>query len=391
MSKIKAMTGNSAAATAALLARPGVIAAYPITPQSSVVEALAGFIASGELKSKMIQVESEHSACSVVSGASLVGERTFTATSAQGLALMYEPYFRASTLRLPIMMPIACREMTSPSSIWCGQQDAMTVRDAGWLQIYVENCQEIMDMILQGYMLAEDPEIMLPINICYDGFYLSHMVERVEVPEQEEVDAFLPPYRNNMAYLDPNDPMAVDPLTNGALMTEYRCSHMLAMQAALKKLAEIDTKFGAAFGRSYGGPIECYRMEDAKIALVTIGSMTGTAKEAVDLARENGVKVGLVKIRMMRPFPQELVLDALSGVERWAAIDRAVSFGWNCGPVYVETRAAAGKLDRYSLSFIGGLGGSDISLNAVGKAIDTLNAAVKPCGTTIWLNKDFEG
>lgn len=390
MSKIRAMTGNSAAATAALLARPGVIAAYPITPQSSVVEELAGFIASGELKSKMIQVESEHSACSVVSGASLVGERTFTATSAQGLALMYEPYFRASTLRLPIMMPIACREMTSPSSIWCGQQDAMTIRDAGWLQIYVENCQEVMDMILQGYMLAEDQDIMLPINICYDGFYLSHMVERVEIPEQEEVDAFLPPYRNKMAYLAPEDPMAVDPLTNGALMTEYRISHMLAMQNALKKLQEIDKWFGEKFGRTYGGPIEYYRMEDAKLALVTIGSMTGTAKEAVDIAREKGVKAGLIKIRMMRPFPKSLLISAISNVERWASIDRAVSFGWNCGPVYVETRAAAGSLNLYSLSFIGGLGGSDISLDAIGKAIDVLNNSAKPCGSTIWLNKDFE-
>lgn len=383
-----ALTGNSCAATAAALCRPGVIAAYPITPQSSVVEALAGMIASGKLKSRMVQVESEHSACSVVSGASLAGERTFTATSAQGLALMYEPYFRAASLRLPIVMPIACREMTSPSSIWCGQQDAMTLRDAGWLQIYVENNQEIMDMIIQGYRLAEDADIMLPLNICYDGFYLSHMIEGVEIPEQEDVDSFLPKYVNHLAALDPKRPMAVDSLTEGHLLMGYRQAHMEAMQNAIAKLAQIDRAFAAAFGRSHGGAIDTYRMEDAEIALITIGSMTGTARDAVDKARAAGTKVGLIKLRMMRPFPDALLREALQSVKAWGCVDRAVSFGWNKGPVYVEAKSAVSD-DRYSLSFIGGLGGADITLKALGRCIDILNGREASAGSTVWLTSNF--
>lgn len=383
-----AMTGNSAAACAAALCRPGVIAAYPITPQSSVVEALAGMIAGGKLDARMVQVESEHSACSVVSGASLAGERTFTATSAQGLALMYEPYFRAASLRLPIVMPIACREMTSPSSIWCGQQDAMTLRDAGWMQIYVEDNQEILDMIIQGYRLAEDADIMLPLNICYDGFYLSHMMEGVKVPKQEDVDAFLPKYTNKLAFLDPQKPMAVDTLTEGRLLMEYRKSHMEAMQNALAKLEEIDAEFSSVFGRSHGGALELYRMDDAELALITIGSMTGTAKDAIDMARASGTKVGLIKVRMMRPFPAAQIKCALKNVQAWGCIDRAVSFGWNKGPVYVEAKSAVSD-DRYSVSFIGGLGGSDITLKMIGKCIDMLNSRVAKDNDTIWLSAGF--
>lgn len=388
MARVKALTGNSAAATGAALCRPGVIAAYPITPQSSVVEALANMIAGGQLDCKMVEVESEHSACSVVSGASLAGERAFTATSAQGLALMYEPYFRASTLRLPIVMPIACREMTSPSSIWCGQQDAMTVRDAGWMQIYVEDNQEILDMIIQGYRVAEDDDVMLPLNICYDGFYLSHQTERVEIPDQETVDAFLPKYKNNLAALDPNEPMAVDPLTEGHLLTEYRRAHIAAMQNAFEKLEQTDAAFRNAFGRSHGSAIECYRMDGAELALVTIGSMTGAARVAVDAARENGIRVGLVKLRMMRPFPKNRLADALRNVSAWAVIDRSVSFGWSCGPVYVEMNAAI-KDDRYSLSFVGGLGGADITVKAIGKCISLLSDRQEISGTTLWMTEDF--
>ena len=194
MSKTVAMTGNTAAYTGAALCHPDLIAAYPITPQSSVVEGLAQMVYDGKLDSNFVQVESEHSAMSVVQGAAAAGGRVFTATSAQGLALMYEPYFRMSTLRIPMVMAIATREMTSPETIWSGQQDAMSVREAGWIQMYCESNQEILDMMIQGYMIAEDPRVQLPVHICYDGFYSSHLIGGPEIAAQEAVDAFLPPH-----------------------------------------------------------------------------------------------------------------------------------------------------------------------------------------------------
>ena len=258
MGKIAAMTGNTAAYTGAALCRPDLIAAYPITPQSSVVEGLAGMVYNGKLDSSFVQVESEHSAMSVVQGAAAAGGRVFTATSAQGLALMYEPYFRMSTLRIPMVMALATREMTSPETIWSGQQDAMSVREAGWIQMFCESNQEILDMMLQAYRIAEDPRVQLPVNVCYDGFYSSHLIEGLDVPSQAEADAFLPAY-DGKTYLDPGQPAALDPLTPGDLMMKYRKNHLDAMKAAQEVIEEVDAKFAAQFGRSYGGLIEEYK------------------------------------------------------------------------------------------------------------------------------------
>ena len=387
MAKIMALTGNKCAALGAALGRPDLIAAYPITPQSSVVEALADMVYSGSLDSRMVQVESEHSAMSVVQGAAAAGGRVFTATSAQGLALMYEPYFRMSTLRLPMVMAIATREMTSPETIWSGQQDAMSVREAGWIQCFCETNQEILDMILQGYMLAEDPRVLIPVNVCYDGFYSSHLVERVELPSQADADAFLPPY-SLPAKLDPRTPQALDPMTPGELLMKYRRDHLESMKAALAVIDEVDAKFAAAFGRSYGGCIDTYRMEDADFALVTVGGMTGTARDAVDEARERGIRAGVVKLRFIRPFPTERVKEALAGVKGFAVVDRSVSFGWNAGPMYVETCAALGEAvnGKARFSAIGGLGGADISMAHMERVIEALAAAAVPGGRdTLWL------
>ena len=387
MSEVKALTGNKCAAYGAALCRPDLIAAYPITPQSSVVETLADMVYSGELDSRMVQVESEHSAMSVVQGAAAAGGRVFTATSAQGLALMYEPYFRMSTLRLPMVMAIATREMTSPETIWSGQQDAMSVREAGWIQCFCETNQEILDMILQGYMLAEDPRVLIPVNVCYDGFYSSHLVERVELPSQADADAFLPPY-SLPAKLDPRTPQALDPMTPGELLMKYRRDHLESMKAALAVIDEVDAKFAAAFGRSYGGCIDTYRMEDADFALVTVGGMTGTARDAVDEARERGIRAGVVKLRFIRPFPAERVKQALAGVKGFAVVDRSVSFGWNAGPMYVETCAALGEAvnGKARFSAIGGLGGADISMAHMERVIEALAAAAAPGGRdTLWL------
>lgn len=388
MQRLDVVNGNMAAAIGAALAKPDVIAAYPITPQTPVVEYLTQFAADGKIDAAMSEVESELSAMSVVTGASLAGARTFTATASQGLALMYEPYFRASTLRLPIVMAVVNREMISPQSVWGGQQDSMSVRDAGWLQIYAEDNQEILDLVVQAFRIAEDDRVLLPVNICFDGFYLSHMTERVLVPEQEKVDAFLGSYRPEHLVLDPDRPMAVDPLTNGRLLMEYRYRHLKAQQAALEVIEEADRAYGELFGRKYGGAIEEYRMEDAEYAIITTGSMSGAAKDMVDVRRDEGVKIGLVRMRMIRPFPRNRVRKALQNVKAFGVVDKNVSFGCDTGIVYQEVKAAMyGGNQVPSVPVIGGLGGEDLSLKMMGEVIDavTATAAEQKDGETIWL------
>lgn len=376
MGKIKVLTGNYSAAEAAALCRPDLIAAYPITPQSSVVEYLAGLVHDGKIDSNLVQVESEHSAMSVVQGAAAGGGRVFTATSAQGLALMYEPYFRMSTLRFPMVMALATREMTSPETVWSGQQDAMSVRDAGWIQVFCDDNQEIVDMMIQGYMIAENPEVLLPVNVCYDGFYSSHLTEGVDLPLQEEVDEILPPISPERTVLDPEKPLALDPLTPGPLMMKYRKSHLDAMEKALDVIEAVDREFGDKFGRYYGGAISQYRMEDAEVVIVTIAGMTGTGMDAVDQAREEGIAAGLVKLRFTRPFPAKKIAEALKGKKAFAVIDRSVCFGWSQGPMYMETKAALADSGETFCHFsaIGGLGGADISIDMMMDTIRRLDA-----------------
>jgi len=394
MPEIKVQNGNMAAATGAALCRPDVIAAYPITPQTPVVEYLTQFKADGEIESTMSEVESELSAMSVVTGASLAGSRTFTATASQGLALMYEPYFRASTLRLPIVMAVVNREMISPQTLWGGPQDALCVRDAGWIQIYVEDNQEILDTIILAFRLAEDKGVLLPVNVCYDGFYLSHMSERVEVPDQASVDAFLPHYVPEHIKLDPVRPMSVDPLTNGYLLTEYRLRHTQGHQRALKLIDELDAEFANQFGRSYGGLVEEYCNTDSDAVLVTMGSMTGVAREAVDLARARGRKIGLLKLRAVRPFPGARVVKAIAGRKAFGVVDRSVSFGWGTGITFQEIRSAMyGEGSNIpAVPMIGGLGGEDVTIEHMMLAIDCIYQAVESglSNETVWLNKEID-
>jgi len=388
MGKIKVLTGNYTATEAAALCRPDLVAAYPITPQSSVVEGLAEKVHNGQLDANLVQVESEHSAMSVVQGAVAGGGRVFTATSAQGLALMYEPYFRMSTLRMPMVMALATREMTSPETVWSGQQDAISVRDAGWIQVFCDNNQEIMDMVIQGYKLAEHPDVLIPVNVCYDGFYSSHLTEGVDVPDQKEVDEFLPAPSFAHCVLDPEKPFALDPLTPGPLLMKYRKSHLDAMEKALDVIEEIDKEFGDKFGRYYGGAISEYRTEDAEVILITIAGMTGTGMDAVDIAREKGIKAGLIKLRFVRPFPAKRIAQALQGKKAFAVIDRSVCFGWSQGPMHMEVKAAIVDVDeKYAhFSAIGGLGGADISLQNMLDTITQLDAQKNESGekTTKW-------
>ena len=371
MGKRRVLDGNHAAALGALLAKPDVVAAYPITPQTPLVQYFSQYVADGVMDSTIIEPESEHSAMSVLTGASLAGARTFTATSSQGLALMYEPYFRASTMRLPIVMNIVNREMISPQSVWGGPQDSLTVRDAGWLQIYVEDNQEILDMTIQAFKIAEHKDVLLPINICYDGFYLSHMTEGVDVPSQQEVTDFIPPYKPTHVKLDPETPMAVDPLTPGNYLQYYRELHMQAMDNAKIVIKEVNDEFAEKFGRNYFGLVEPYRMEDAEYVLVTLGSLTGSARIAVDMARDNGIKAGLVKIRCLRPFPKEEIIDLLKGRKSIGVIDRNVSFGWHTGIIYQEVKSAISSIETVpTVPFVGGLGGEDLTTELMSEAIE---------------------
>ncbi len=376
-STIAVMDGNRAAAYGAMLARPQIVCCYPITPQTPLVEYLAQYVADGLLDADMVEVESEHSALSVLHGASLAGARTFTGTSGQGLCLMFEPYVRTSSLRLPIVMCIVTRETLTPASVWGGQQDAILVREAGWIQLFVENNQEILDTIIMAYKIAEHPDILLPVNVCYDGFYLSHLTERVDLPSRELVDEFLPPYKPTHQILDPDDVMSIDPLTPADLLMEYRYKHMAAMQKAKQVIADVHTEFAEVFGRSYGPLIEEYRMEDAEIAIIAMGSPVGTARVAVDVARDSGKRVGLLKLKAMRPFPREDLCRALGHMRAIGVIDKNVCYGWNSGAVHMELRAALKdvKDSPPTVGFIDGLGGADITLAHFARAIDLTELA----------------
>jgi len=275
-----------------------------------------------------------------------------------------------------------------------GHQDAISVRDAGWIQLFVENNQEIIDSVIMAYKVAEHPDVMLPVNVCYDGLYLSHLVEPVKLPDQQVVDRFLPPYEATGLRMDPDNPMSFSPMQLGNMFMEYRYKQAQAMQQAKVVINETDEEFGRLFGRQYGGLTEQYRLDDAEIAVVTMGSMTGTARVAIDTAREKGVQVGLLKLRCLRPFPREIMCQELSGKSAIGVVSRDVSFGWGGGTVFMELRAAMRDIPRISpmLSFIDGLGGADITLPHLLRAIDVLQQAAsgEPVEETTWLGLEIE-
>ena len=400
MPKTIVCDGNEAAAWGVALSRPDMVAVYPITPQSSLAEYISQFVADGIIKADLMDVEGEHSVLSVLQGACLAGARTFTASCGQGLAFMFEPYFRTPQLRLPIVMSIVTRDGITPQCVWGGQQDAMTVKEVGWIHMYCENAQEILDTIVMAYKIAEHRDVMLPVNVNHDGNYLSYGVERVELPDQEDVDAFLGEKNTNWhVALDPERPMGVDPLTGGAggpgvsMFVRYRKGACQAMQNALGVITEVHEEWGKKFGRFHPPLIEEYRMEGAEYALITIGGMSGAAKDAIDIAREAGEKVGAIRIKTFRPFPVESLRKGLSKVKAVGVVDRAVNFGWNSGPVFQEILSTLYFLEKRipALSFIGGLAGSDITVDHFARAIDqTKEVLLKGdlVRKTIWLNED---
>ncbi|NNF98546.1 MAG: phenylglyoxylate dehydrogenase [Desulfobacteraceae bacterium] len=390
--------GNEAAAWGVVLSRPDMVAVYPITPQSSLAEYISQFVADGILKADLMDVEGEHSVLSVLQGAALAGARTFTASCGQGLAFMFEPYFRTPPLRLPIVMSLVTRDGISPQCVWGGQQDAMTVRETGWIHMYCETAQEILDTTIMAYKIAEHRDVMLPVNVNHDGNYLSYGVEQIELPDQADVDEFLGEKNVNWhVALDPERPMGVDPLTGGAggigpsLFVRYRKGLCEGMQNALAVIEDIHRQWGERFGRFYAPLVESYRMEDAEYAIVTIGSMSGAGKDAVDAARNAGEPVGLLKIKTFRPFPLEAIKAALSHVKAIGVVDRSVSFGWNCGPVFQELLSALFYLRIHipAVSFIGGLAGADITVDHFERVIRTTADIMNTDEPleTIWLNE----
>jgi phenylglyoxylate dehydrogenase alpha subunit len=373
---VMVLDGNRAAAYAVRLCQPNVICAYPITPQTDILETLYTFLAEGSLTAEMVEVESEHSAMGVLRGAALAGGRTFTATNSQGLVLMYENCIYNATVRLPIVMVNVCREMAAPHAVTAGEQDIMMIKEAGWLHIHARTCQEIFDSVIIAYRLAEDPEIRLPVVVCYDGYFLSHQWEPVAIPPQEKVDLFLPPLRMEPR-VDPQTPLTFGPFLPSDLGTEYRYKQVLATDRAKAKLEEIEREFETLFGRQYGGQVDEYRTEDADIFLVALGSVASTATVVVDKKREQGLKVGLVTVRLFRPFPAERITAALKNARAVGVLDRNVCFGWNCGNLFMELKAAlyGSGIAVPLLNFICGLCGSDITIEQIERAIDSVQKA----------------
>ncbi len=343
------------------LANADVVAAYPITPQTHIVEHLAELVANGELDASYVPVESEHSAMSTCLGSAAVGARTFTATAGQGLELMHEVLYVASSMRLPVVMTVADRALSSPLSVWGDQSDAMSVRDTGWIQLFAENGQETVDNVLCAFRIGEDPRVLLPVMVHLDGFYLSHMIEPVAFPEQAQVDKFLPPFKYPLP-LHPDKPLTMGAFAMPVIYSEVKLAQEVNLEASKKVVLECWGEFNKIFGRSYS-PVEHYHSEDAKVLLLTLGSFSETAMTAVDKMRAEGRSVGLVRIRLWRPFPFAELRQAVKNAETLIVFDRAISFGGPGGPVCSEVKAALyGEAKKPKvIGFVGGLGGRDIT------------------------------
>ena len=355
------MEVSIAAAEAVKQANVDVISAYPITPQTHIVEHLSEIVANGEMDAEFFCVESEHSALSVCVGAAATGSRTFTCTSSQGLALMSEITYITSGLRLPMLMIVANRTLSAPLSIWNDHSDAMMIRDCGWVQYFVENGQEVYDHVFISYRLGEDRKVLFPVIINMDGFVLSHVIEPIELIEQEKIDQFLPPYQP-LYRLHPDQPITMGAFALPAIFAETKKAQEMALRASMGKILEVWKAFGDMTGRYYQ-PVETYKAEDAETLLVTMGSIGETASVAIDKMREEGRSVGLVKIRLWRPFPFEALKQATLHAKNLVVIDRAVSVGGPGGPVASEVKAAIyGEPIRPSIyNFAAGISGRDVT------------------------------
>ncbi len=366
MSKRDRLSGNEAIATAMRQINPDVFAAFPITPSTEIPQYFAQYVADGAVDTVFVPVESEHSSMSACVGAEAAGARAITATSSCGLAFMYEMLYVAASSRLPITLACVNRALSGPININNDHSDSMGARDAGWIQIYAENNQEAYDNYLQAMRIAEHPSVRLPIMICQDGFITSHAVENILLEEDAAVKAFVGEYQPEHYLLKHENPLAVGPYDTCPYYMEHKVQQAHAMQNAKQVILEVAVDFEKTFGRKYG-LFEAYRMEDAEIAVVLIGSTAGTAKVAVDHLREQGVRAGLVKLRVFRPFPAQELAQVLSQVKAVAVMDKSEGFSGCGGPVFAETRSACYDLPNRPklIDIVYGLGGRDCAVEDV--------------------------
>lgn len=372
----KVIEGSMAVAEAVKVCRPHVISAYPITPQTHIVENLSQFVADGDLKSQFVNVESEFGAASVILGASATGARAYSTTTSQGLLLMAEVLFNIAGLRFPVVITCANRAVSAPINIWNDHQDAMTIRDSGWIMLFAEDNQEAADMHLQAFKIGEHPEIMLPVMVNMDGFILTHAFEPIEFMDQKMADEFLPPFKPEL-YLTPKNPLTFGVLAEPDWYMETRYRLQKAIESSSDMIEEVADQFKKTFGRYQGGLVEKYRLDGAETVIVSMGSVVGTIKEVVDALRDKGKKVGVLKIRAFRPFPKEAIYDALKNVKNVIVMEKAISLGAT-GILYDEIKAALyGRASQPKVSgFIAGLGGRDIPTESIVKVIEKGEAEV---------------
>ena len=376
--KVSVMEGSMAIAQAVKACRPAVITAYPITPQTHIVESLAQMSANGELDAEYIRADSEFSAASICAGASATGVRTYTASSSQGLMLMTEVIYYLAGARLPVVFTGANRQITAPIGLQPDHQDTMSFRDAGIIELYVEDVQEAYDTHLQAWKIAEDHQVLLPVIVCVDGFVLTHVFEPVKIFEQAAVDAFLPPYEP-LHYLTPEKPMVFGSLSDDANTSEFRYMTQQGIVRAKDKIEAVAREYESVFGHYHGGLIDAYATEDAEVIMVAMGSTVGTLREAVDVLRTEGIKIGLVKVRCFRPFPGEALRQALGRTGAIAVFDRAISLGFQ-GVLATEVKAAlydAPKDQRpLVLGMMAGFGGREVTLDSVREIVNRSRRAL---------------
>jgi pyruvate ferredoxin oxidoreductase alpha subunit len=385
------LRGNESTAYAAKLARVKVIPAYPITPSTLFPEKISELIANGEMEAEFLPVESEHSALSAAIGAAATGVRAMTATASQGLALMHEVLFIASGMRMPIVMAIGNRALSAPVNIWADQQDTIAERDSGWIQFYAETNQEALDLTLIAFKVAENDKVLLPAMMGMDAFVLTHTMEPVNVPEQEEVDEFLGEKKINYPVLDPEKPATFGAFVFPEHYMDIRYSQFIAMEHARSVIDDVFNEFEKKFGRRYS-KVSGFMVDDAEIVFVTMGSMTGTARETVRKLREKGEKVGLVKITVYRPFPKEEIVSLTKNAKVVAVVDRNISPGF-AGAIFTETVASYNNEKKRPkiIDFIMGLGGRDVKIENYEQVYNLAKAALRGKFKEInWIDVDEE-
>jgi len=373
------LTGNSAIAYAMKQINPDVCAAYPITPSTQIVEEFSSYVADGAVDTEFITVESEHSAMSACIGASAAGARVMTATSSQGLALMWEMLYIASGMRLPIVLTNVNRALSAPINIHCDHSDSMGARDSGWIQLYSETVQEAYDNLLQAVRIAEHKDVLLPVMVCLDGFITSHAIENISLIDDAEVREFIGEYRAEHSLLDTDNPVTYGAMTLPDTYIEFKLQQSEAIARAKDVVSEIGKEFGKKFGREYG-LMEKYRLDDAEVAIVILSSAAGTTKVTVDELRKAGKKVGILRPRLFRPFPFREIADALKNVKVVAVLDRVDSMNGFGGPLFNEVRSALYELEKRPkvISRVFGLGGRDYTVK---DAVQVFNELVKVAET----------